>query len=1521
MISLFSLCLSIVLVFQGDHEVGDVREQIVPNGSVISPDVSIIADTTLTDLETLNLTTSVSVCAVCTPSFLWRAGGGELTTALNPGEATWNPPAVFEPTRFQIDVKVQDGNGQIAQDQITVMVNPSGSGGTDPTTLNVIAPNGGETLASGETTPILWTADQMHGDIFLELISGATTFTTIGPLANTGSYVWPIPGTLSGSSFLVRVRSADGLVADTSDGFFSISQGERFHLTLAVNGSGRIVSTPPGIDCPGNCSGSFARDAEITLTPAPDANAFFSGWSGGGCWGSSPCTITLDRDRRFTANFGGQQAFGVLASAPSDGETGVDTRDSFRVTFSENILDGPNIDSITVTGPSGPLTRSVTRGANSPYLFIDPQNMENGVDYTVTLPAGCVTNEAGEPFAGEYSFAFTTRQPMEAAFFITAYPPMVVENQPLSITVWYDRVQDEARTITFTSSSPQDISPNSVTIPAGANNAVVTVTADSNSVFGDSKTVTLTANTSDGKQASDTVEYVNNDPSDIGPLRLAGLGFLSNDDDGDGVFEAEEDADLNIELHNSGSSLLSNVWARARTVSTFDSTLRVLGTAECTVGSIGAGNIESCSVGLRADDDLPTGDYWIEITGVTLDGSGNPTTHFIDYLKVHVVNELFRDFRVTYTSVSSSTGQPGQVFSRTYVAVGSGDNYVSSLPQLRIMQEHKGVQSIVHETLADVPGWFNTEQSFVYDLVAPQTPGVYQYWAEINPPGPGQQPESDPTNNESTRWTLNIPEANLPPALTAVGAQVIPADQQLVLSMIATDPNAGDVLSFSLTEGPAGAAVNPTTGEFSWIPGVNQAPGTHQITIQVTDNGSPSHTDTATFQVETTLESDVAVGFSIPEEAAVPGLAYSYQMLVINNGPHPAVGLKVDHLLPVILENGSWTSSGQTRSMNRAGIGDIHDTVDLDVGQLVTYSITGTVSLSASGALLLSASLDLPAGSLDPGSSNNTREMTAAIVALDYGDAPDSGGFTYPTGAEADGARHVFAPGLFLGSGVDADDAGQADAQAAGDDNDGLDDEDGVVFLSAIQGCLETLLQVTASAGGFLDAWIDFNADGDWLDAGERVFTAQTVAAGVNNLSFQTPCETVEGSSFSRFRYSTAGNLDMTGQATDGEVEDHQVTLSAAPACVDTAIGSLDNVQPGASIIIPVTVSALDGLNVESFTFAASWDASMLTLETIETAGSLSEGMTVSLNDLTPGQVIFSGAGTADLTGSGELFRLQFKVALDVAPSSCGVLTLDSFTINEGFPTTCLTNGQVCACPLGDVTANGDVTAFDAVQVLKHATGLTTDFDPIPLCSADVTCNGSISAFDAAQILKFDAALIMEFPCQTSRSPNAMEAAVSFEPLPADRADQDLGPFVLPVGVRTPSRTLASLQVMIDFDPELVTVRVLRGEGMPDGWLLSVNDALDGRLVIAAAGIDPPDNASDILKLWVEPIDEGMATFSVVSFSANETEHGVDLPALTLPVRPCFFPDDLTRQLGNWPGTMGIQELIWLTHCRKDQEP
>jgi hypothetical protein len=95
---------------------------------------------------------------------------------------------------------------------------------------------------------------------------------------------------------------------------------------------------------------------------------------------------------------------------------------------------------------------------------------------------------------------------------------------------------------------------------------------------------------------------------------------------------------------------------------------------------------------------------------------------------------------------------------------------------------------------------------------------------------------------------------------------------------------------------------------------------------------------------------------------------------------------------------------------------------------------------------------------------------TGTLLAVDWGDAPDP---TYPTLAVSNGAQHTTGGGLTLGAVIDDEADGQPTATAGGDDTNGIDDEDGIVFATALAQGANATINITASGTGLVDAWID----------------------------------------------------------------------------------------------------------------------------------------------------------------------------------------------------------------------------------------------------------------------------------------------------------------------------------------------------------------------------------------------------------------------------------------------------------------
>ncbi|WP_236702612.1 LruC domain-containing protein [Thalassomonas actiniarum] len=200
------------------------------------------------------------------------------------------------------------------------------------------------------------------------------------------------------------------------------------------------------------------------------------------------------------------------------------------------------------------------------------------------------------------------------------------------------------------------------------------------------------------------------------------------------------------------------------------------------------------------------------------------------------------------------------------------------------------------------------------------------------------------------------------------------------------------------------------------------------------------------------------------------------------------------------------------------------------------------------------AALDVAAIKFADGPSSNQNDGARCASAplidtdtesnIDFGDAPAS----YGTTLADNGARHLLDGETYLGlaapdgdydgyTGSDSDDSSLVNGQS-------YDDEDGVNFVTALETGLDAVVRVYAANNGVLNAWFDWNRDGDFNDENEQAFTDIRLTAGFNNLALRVPDNAIEGGSWSRFRFSQQTGLSYSGGSSSGEVEDHAINIS-----------------------------------------------------------------------------------------------------------------------------------------------------------------------------------------------------------------------------------------------------------------------------------------------------------------------------------------------------------------------------------------
>lgn len=106
-------------------------------------------------------------------------------------------------------------------------------------------------------------------------------------------------------------------------------------------------------------------------------------------------------------------------------------------------------------------------------------------------------------------------------------------------------------------------------------------------------------------------------------------------------------------------------------------------------------------------------------------------------------------------------------------------------------------------------------------------------------------------------FQVNVAISNQPPVLTLPTSPLTGVvGSQVTFPATATDPDAGDTLTFSLSGEPSGAVIDQTSGVFTWTP---TSAGTYTFDVTVTDSAGLSDTKQMAIEVSALAVTDATV--------------------------------------------------------------------------------------------------------------------------------------------------------------------------------------------------------------------------------------------------------------------------------------------------------------------------------------------------------------------------------------------------------------------------------------------------------------------------------------------------------------------------------------------------------------------------------------------------------------------------------------------------------------------------------------
>jgi len=154
----------------------------------------------------------------------------------------------------------------------------------------------------------------------------------------------------------------------------------------------------------------------------------------------------------------------------------------------------------------------------------------------------------------------------------------------------------------------------------------------------------------------------------------------------------------------------------------------------------------------------------------------------------------------------------------TFTAVGSDTDIPANTLTYSLINAPGG--AVINPT-----GGNSTSGNFTWTPSEAQGPGNFTFTVRV----------SDGNLTANRTVTVRVNEVNTAPVLAAIATQSVAAGKLLTFTATAADTDLpANTLNFSLINGPGGAAIHPSSGNFTWTPSGSQV-GTSNFTIQVSD--------------------------------------------------------------------------------------------------------------------------------------------------------------------------------------------------------------------------------------------------------------------------------------------------------------------------------------------------------------------------------------------------------------------------------------------------------------------------------------------------------------------------------------------------------------------------------------------------------------------------------------------------------------------------------------------------------------
>jgi len=293
---------------------------------------------------------------------------------------------------------------------------------------------------------------------------------------------------------------------------------------------------------------------------------------------------------------------------------------------------------------------------------------------------------------------------------------------------------------------------------------------------------------------------------------------------------------------------------------------------------------------------------------------------------------------------------------------------------------------------------------------------------------------------------------------------------------------------------------------------------------------------------------------------------------------------------------------------------------------------------------------------------------------------------------------------------------------------------------------------VHSSLAGKLDAWIDFNGNGNFDHPAEHLGGGVSIdlVAGSNIITVEIPAGSVTGDVAARFRVSSAGGLLPSGAATVGKVEDYLFHILDGDAGADVVLlppngsGRLDiDALEVVAITESIEVFRVPGAALNSIAAFGNDDDNLLELGNLDAAFAglisvdagegtdtlrlIGSNQTLDLTSLPAGTL--AGIEVIDLAGSGNHSLVLSVGSVEFLSDTTDTLKLiygagDSVNFNQNWQ---VQKPEIIAGQFQHVlTSNSSTARIEITNAFAHQN---------PLNPFDVNRRDGVSVIDALLVI------------------------------------------------------------------------------------------------------------------------------------------------------------------------------------------